>query len=184
MCFILFYYDIFQIIQKECFFVCRKVKQSLSKLVKSFSGWLDKFDMSFGKSSKSWLSTNNSLSIIQSTVNNWSCVLHKLLWASSVLPELTHTGSGSSQTFALLGVAAQYLTWGRTWKNCFDALATSPAVHSLQQIMLRRVVNEERYEWSNVANAEALSYHSLKCCFLNINDIHDLFATSLYVNSW
>lgn len=49
--------------------------------------------------------------------------------------------------------------------------------------MLSSVVNEERYGWSNVANAEALSYHSLKCCVLNINDIHDLFATSLYVNA-
>lgn len=58
-----------------------------------------------------------------------------------------------------------------------------PAVHSLQQIMLRSVVNEERYEWSNAVNAEALSYHSLKFCFLNNNNIHDLFATSLYVNS-
>lgn len=161
------------------------MKQSLSKSVMSFSGRPDKFDMSFGKSGKSWQPTNNSLSIIQSTVNKWSSVLHKLLRASSALQELTHTVSLLSLLACQELCSCTIFNTSRNLKELFWCTChQQPAVHSLQQIMLRTVVNEERYEWSNAVNAEALSYHSLKCCFLNINDIHDLFATSLYVNSW
>lgn len=161
------------------------MKQSLSKVLKSFSGWLDNFDMSLGKSVKSRQSPNNRLSIIHSTENKWRSVLHKLRWASSVLPELTHTvlWQRDVSVFWLVRscIAAWYL---RNLKELFWCTCHQCTVHSHQQITLPRVVNEERYEWSNVVNAEALAYQSLMCCFLNINDIHDLFATSFYGNSW
>lgn len=149
------------------------------------SDWLDTFGTSFRESVKLWQPTNNSLSIIPSTENRWNSVLHKLLWASSVLPELTcaELWQRVISVFWLVGstVAAWYFS---KLKELFWCIRHQPAVHSPQQIMLPSVVNEERYDWSNVVNAAALAYHSLKCCYLNINVIHDLFATSLYGNSW
>lgn len=55
-----------------------------------------------------------------------------------------------------------------------------PTVCGLQQKIAPRLDNERRYKRSNVVNAEA--HHSLKYCSWNINDIYDLFATSIYGN--
>lgn len=134
ICFVMFWFfgDIAQTILRQALFVCTKLQQSSSKkLWRLLSGRLDKFDMSFGKSGECWQSTNNGLSIIQSGVNNWSSVLHKLLWASSALPLLTHTGSGSPQSFWLVrSCVATILNTGRNLKELFWCARHQP--HSTQ----------------------------------------------------
>lgn len=109
MLFVFFlYYDTFQAFLKTCSLYFHNTKQSLSKLLKLFRILLDTFDTNQGKSGRSWQPVNNSLSIIQSAVNNYSAVLHKLVLASLMMPGLTHSGERLSDSFRLLeAVAAQ-----------------------------------------------------------------------------
>lgn len=63
-----------------------------------------------------------------------------------------------SQSFVRSRIAAWYF---RNLKEVFWCTCHRPKAHSLQQILLPSVVNEERYEWSTVVNAEELAHHSL-----------------------
>lgn len=154
-------------------------------MLKSFRGWIDKFDKLLGNlwnldsqpTMVCQLSSQLRTTEVVSYINCYELHQHYQSW------HILSAGPLSLLACSLL-CSCTTLNTRRNLKELFWCTCHQPTVNSLQQIMLLGVVNEERYEWSNSVNAEALSYHSLKSCFLKINDIHDLFTTLLYVNSW